>query len=635
VATSGSTSGLADQVGRVLGDRYRLVAPIGTGASAQVHLADDVRLGRRVAVKVLHPGLAADETFLRRFRAEARSAASLSHPNIMAVYDWGEDADAPYLVLELLSGGSLRSMLDTGAQLSLSQALVVGLEAGRALEAAHRSGFVHRDIKPANLLFGDDSRLRIADFGLARALSEAAWTEPGDGLVGTARYAAPEQASGGRVDGKADVYALALVLIEAVTGAVPRVAESALATIKLRADAPVPVPDELGVIKPLLERALQPDPDARPDSASLVQGLLVAARQLDRPAPLPLVGLDVPSPDATGAGAPVDDDVTALPPKGPADLTMHAAGTEVEGPPKRRRWRWLVALLVVVALAVGGFLLWNASQAPTAKVPNVAGQELDAARAAITAALAADGDDVAWDVKVEDEFSDAVEKGAVIRSEPGGGASLADDHSLTLFVSGGPQPVPVPSLVDVDEAGARAAIEAAELTVGDVTHEFSETIPAGKVTGWSVEGEEKPAESPKGAAVDIRISDGAEPRTIPQLQGATPEEAEAELSKLQLTVDRREEFSDDVEAGKVIGTDPAAGATAERGATVTIVISKGPDLVEVPDVVGMRFSDAYDTLVAAGFQVKDEGEGNRVVGTDPEGGSKVRRGSTITIQRRR
>jgi len=202
MATSRSPSGVADQAGRVLSDRYRLVAPIGTGASAQVHLADDLRLGRRVAVKLLHPGLAADQDFLRRFHAEARSAAALSHPNIMAVYDWGEDdADAasgerghgPFLVLELLAGGSLRSMLDAGHRLTLSQALVVGLEAGRALEAANRSGFVHRDIKPANLLFGEDGRLRIADFGLARALSEAAWTEPGGGLVGTARYAAPEQ----------------------------------------------------------------------------------------------------------------------------------------------------------------------------------------------------------------------------------------------------------------------------------------------------------------------------------------------------------------------------------------------------------------------------------------------------------
>src|SRR3954467_2845572 len=219
---------MTEQVGRVLGGRYRLIAPIGTGSSASVSQADDVTLRRRVAGGGLPPAVADAEAFLRRFRAEARAAAALSHPNLMAVYDLGDD-DGPYLVLELLSGGSLRALLDAGHRLTPSQAVVVGLDAARALDAAHRRGFVHRDIKPANLLFGDDGRLRLADFGLARALSEAAWTEPGDGLVGTARYAAPEQGGSGRIDGKADVYALALVLIEAVTGAVPSVADSALA----------------------------------------------------------------------------------------------------------------------------------------------------------------------------------------------------------------------------------------------------------------------------------------------------------------------------------------------------------------------------------------------------------------------
>src|SRR6478609_9397032 len=159
-----------DQVGRVLGGRYRLLAPVGTGASATVFMADDVQLQRRVAVKILHPTLAEDAAFLKRFRAEAQAAAALSHPNIMAVFDWGEDAETPYLVTEYLAGGSLRSMLDRGRLLSPSQALLVGLEATRGLDYAHRRGFVHRDIKPANLLFGRDRRLRIADFGLARAI---------------------------------------------------------------------------------------------------------------------------------------------------------------------------------------------------------------------------------------------------------------------------------------------------------------------------------------------------------------------------------------------------------------------------------------------------------------------------------
>ena len=170
---------------------------------------------------MLHAALAGDESFLRRFRAEARTVAALRHPNIMGVYDWGEQEDGPYLVLEFLGGGSLRDLLDRGHRLSPSQALLVGLEAARALDYAHRRGLVHRDVKPANLLFDDEGRLCVADFGIARALAEATWTEPSGAVVGTVRYASPEQARGNSIDGKADVYALTLVLCEAVTGQVP------------------------------------------------------------------------------------------------------------------------------------------------------------------------------------------------------------------------------------------------------------------------------------------------------------------------------------------------------------------------------------------------------------------------------
>jgi serine/threonine-protein kinase len=393
------------------------------------------------------------------------------------------------------------------------------------------------------------------------------------------------------------------------------------------------VPDSLGAIKPVLERCLQPDPTARPDATELVQSLLAAARELDRPAPLPLVGLDLHDDDAA---SPVDDDATVLPTRANVDMTMHAGGAPVaEARPRRHWWRWLLALLVLAAIGVGAALLWTASQPPSAVVPNVAGQVVSEAEAAIEAARVAGDEPVAWDVQTKDEFSDGVDAGVVIRTEPAGGTDLDDESVLTLIVSKGPEPVPVPSLVDIDEATARARIEEAELTVGTVTPEFSETIAAGLVTGWSVDGVEKPSESPKGSPVDFRVSQGPEPRTVPELAGAPREDAEAELAELGLSVDSREEFSDDVEAGMVIGTDPPAGEQVGRGETVTLIVSKGPDLVEVPDVVGMRFSDAYDKLTAAGFKVADEGEGNNVVGTDPEGGTMARRGSTVTIERRR
>ena len=297
------------EIGRVLGGRYRLIAPIGMGASAQVYLADDVRLRRRVAVKMLHDALADDTEFLRRFRAEARAAAALSHPNVMAVYDWG-DEDLPYIISEYLGGGSLRGLLDQGNLLTPSQALAVGLEATRALDYAHRRGFVHRDIKPANLLFGDDHRLRIADFGLARALAEAAWTEPQGAVLGTARYASPEQAKGETLSGKADVYSLALVLVEAVTGSVPFVADTTLGTLMARVDRNLEVPEELGPLAAIIARAGLADPEERIDARTLAAGLLRAAKALPRPGTLPLAG--------------------ALPPAGEAivdsDPTLHAPG---------------------------------------------------------------------------------------------------------------------------------------------------------------------------------------------------------------------------------------------------------------------------------------------------------------------
>jgi eukaryotic-like serine/threonine-protein kinase len=277
---------MADHVGRVLGGRYRLLTPIGTGASAQVFLAEDTTLRRQVAVKVLHPALAEDESFLRRFRAEAQQAAALNHPHVMRVFDWGESEDGPFLVLEHLAGGSLRDMLDAGHRLSPSQALLVGLEAARALDYAHRRDLVHRDVKPANLVFDEEGRLCIADFGLARALAEAAWTEPAGAILGTARYASPEQAQGLSVDGRADVYSLALVLVEAVTGKVPFTADTTIATLMARVNNQMVAPEEVGPLGPVLEEATRPDPAERLGARGLVAGLEAAARELPAPEPL-------------------------------------------------------------------------------------------------------------------------------------------------------------------------------------------------------------------------------------------------------------------------------------------------------------------------------------------------------------
>src|SRR5689334_11254972 len=287
-----ATSGVSDLlVGRVLAGRYRLRAPIGAGASGRVYVADDVRLRRRVAVKVLHTALADDSGFLRRFRAEAQLAASLHHPNVMAVYDWGED-DVPFMVLELLEGGSLRSMLDRDHRLTPSQAAHVGRQVAAALEYAHVRGLVHRDIKPANLLFDEHGIVRVGDFGLARALAEASWTEPAGALLGTARYASPEQAMGVQLDARSDLYSLALVTVEAVTGRVPFAADTPIGTLAARTQRPLLAPPELGPLAPIIERAGHIDADERyPDAATMRAALSDAADALPRPAPLALAGM--------------------------------------------------------------------------------------------------------------------------------------------------------------------------------------------------------------------------------------------------------------------------------------------------------------------------------------------------------
>ena len=274
---------------------------MGTGASAHVYLADDVSLKRQVAIKVLHPALAGDQAFLKRFRAEARAVAALNHPNVLRVYDWGEQDGEPYLVLEYLAGGSLRQIYDTGTLLTPEQAVRIGIEACAGLDYAHRRGLIHRDIKPANLLFDADGRLRIADFGLARALAEAAWTEPDGAILGTARYAAPETVEGWVLDGKADVYGLALVLYEGVTGESPFIGDTTVATLMARIGALLPEHEALGPLGDVLVWAAAPDPAERYDAAQFGAKLAELAATLPEPGPLPLV-----TPER-GRGGPVPD----------------------------------------------------------------------------------------------------------------------------------------------------------------------------------------------------------------------------------------------------------------------------------------------------------------------------------------
>jgi len=647
------TSGVSDLVGRVLAGRYRLVAPIGTGASGRVYAAWDVKLQRKVAVKVLHAALADDAGFLRRFGAEAQLAASLHHPNVVAVYDWGEDG-TPFMVLELLEGGSLRALLDRGHRLTPAQAAAVGRQVAAGLDYAHARGLVHRDVKPANLLFDEHGTARVADFGLARALAEASWTEPAGAVLGTARYAAPEQVRG-IVDARSDVYSLAVVLVEAVTGTVPNAGDTSLATLLGRVERPLEAPPELDALGPVLERAGRADAGDRfPDARAFAAALSEVAAALPAPDPIPLPGPGpaefdphpteiappAPAPETTGVpprptaeaeerttaadGPLVAVPVPAVPPAGAAAPAGPAPTPPAPRPARRRgrRPQRLVPLVVlaVLLLAAGTAAFAAASAAgPRTRVPNLVGRSEAAARDAAKRA----GVGVHVSTVPSDDPA-----GTVVGQSPAPGTLLAAHHSVTLRLSTGPPPVALPAVANQAEAAARAALEGAGFVV-TTEHRTDEDVPAGDVVRQQPSG----AKAAPGSEVHLVISDGPKPVDVPNVVGKTYDDAVKALTAKRFKVSRTDEFSDTVPAGVVIRHDPVAGTAAPRDSTVTVVVSKGPDLVTVQDFRGDTVEDAVAALEADGLQVDVVGyrPGRRVREQDPEGGTKLHRNQTVTL----
>ena len=682
------TSGVADLAGRVLAGRYRLVAPIGTGASGRVYAAWDVRLQRKVAVKVLHAALADDAGFLRRFGAEAQMAASLHHPNVVAVYDWGED-DTPFMVLELLEGGSLRSLLDRGDRLSPAQAAAVGRQVAAGLDYAHARGLVHRDVKPANLLFDEHGTVRVADFGLARALAEASWTEPAGAVLGTARYAAPEQVRG-VVDARSDVYSLALVLVEAVTGSVPFAADTSLAGLLARVERHLEAPPELGALVPVLERAGRADPAGRfPDARSFAASLADAAVLLAAPEPIPLPGpgavdfdphpteIRPASPSApttfagTGAGAgpqagplgPLPSTLPVIPVTAPAPGPLGALPSALQSPlpaapptasdqplvaipvstsplrpagaepaPEgrggrqgnrrgRRPQRVVPIVVLAVLLVAAGTAAFAATAAtgPQVRVPNFVG--------AGKAAAERTAKDARVDVRSREVPSDDA-AGTVIGQDPAPGTLLGAHRAVTLRLSKGPPPVDLPVVESQTEASARADLEAAGFVVR-AERRTDENVPAGHVAGQSPGS----GQAPPGSEIHLVISDGPRPVEVPNVVGKSYDDAARALTAKRFEVARQDEYSDTVAAGRVIRHDPVSGAEAPRDSTVTVVVSRGPDLVTVGDYEGESVEDAVRRLEAAGLQVDVVGyrPGRRVKHQDPPEGTKVRRNETVTL----
>lgn len=602
----------------MLGDRYALIARVGSGASATVWRARDTVLEREVAVKTLHPGLASDDGFLKRFRSEATSAASMSHVHLLAVHDWGEADEQPYLVSELLEGGSLRALLDRGLVLSASQVISLGLEACRGLHHAHAEGVIHRDIKPANLLFSKEGKLNIADFGLARALADAGWTDPtGTDLSGTARYASPEQVQGHRLRPTSDVYSLGLVLIEALTGSVPFDADTTAGALLARVERDVPLPEVPEKLAEALRSMTARDPEDRATAAKAGVALLKAAEGLPRPKPLPLAGLPRPT---DVAGDPTD----TAPTFDPTTVAQTRRVDPGDGPV--RRWPWLV--LSTVAIAAAGWFIFQqveSSAVSTRAVPNVVGFDREEALTELGAV---------WSLEEKFDRVSGVPSGEVIRTDPEAGVELAEDESLSYWVSLGPPLIRVPDdeLVGRSREQAELTLEERGLSVGEVSRVNDESVGAGLV--MAVESESP--EMAEGSAVDLVVSSGP---SLRQVLAPTPgqpiEDYLAALDSIGLGVELVEEFNEEIEVGGVVLIEPPPGTDIERGDQVRVEVSLGKAPIPVPNTSGSSLGDAIASLEAAGFIPGDLlGSSNArcdVVGTDPPGGTPLQPGNAVAI----
>ncbi|KUM97987.1 serine/threonine protein kinase [Streptomyces cellostaticus] len=631
-------------VGQVLDGRYRVDARIAVGGMATVYRALDTRLDRVLALKVMHPALAADGSFVDRFIREAKSVARLAHPNVVQVFDQGTDGSYVYLAMEYVAGCTLRDVLRERGALQPRAALDILEPVLAALGAAHRAGFVHRDMKPENVLIGDDGRVKVADFGLVRSVDTV--TSTTGAVLGTVSYLAPEQIEQGTADPRVDVYACGVVLYEMLTGGKPHSGDSPAQVLYKHIHEDVPPPSALVPGLPyeldeLVASATARTPEVRPYDAAALLGQVLRAR-----AELSAEQLDALPPQALSAEHDNAADRTSVIPRSltvprplpvneddedPAAAVQHTSRLESPPAPPRRRparpRRGLVTIIAAILVVFGvGAGVWYISSGQFTKVPPLLAKTEDQARARLKAA--------GLDVKrVRLEYNDTVKRGTVISTDPAAGARIRSNDSVTLVISRGPAIVKVPDLAGVPLGKAQARLKAAGLEPGMVNRAFSNSIAKGSVISTDPEAGIK---RHAGSAIALLVSKG-NPIDVPDVTGDDLGDAKQELEDagLKVTVSTQQ-VNSEYDKGKVARQTPAGESQAAEGDTVTLTLSKGPEMVEVPDVVGASVDDATKLLEASGFKVeKDRGLlglfGDTVKQQSVDGGEMAPKGSTITI----
>jgi eukaryotic-like serine/threonine-protein kinase len=628
-------------IGQVLDGRYRVEGRIAVGGMATVYKAVDLRLDRVLALKVMHPGLAADTGFVERFIREAKAVARLAHTNVVGVYDQGTDGTYVYLAMEYVAGCTLRDVLRERGALSPRAALDILEPVLAALGAAHRARLIHRDMKPENVLIGDDGSVKVADFGLVRAVDTQTSATTGS-VLGTVSYLAPEQIEHGTVDQRTDVYACGVVLYEMLTGVKPHTGATPMQVIfqHLNEDVPAPSAASPGVaaaLDALVAGAAARDPRARPADAvellaavRMVRASLTDAELDAQPADtVPALPLAPPagSEDATSI---VPLPVAEAPGAGGLDRTSRLAVPPPEPPqegpaaarrPGRGRRGPLAVLLVLLALAGIGAGVWYITDGQFTKVPGV----LSLPQAAAQKKLSAAG----LDTKVTQDFSLTVPRGSVIATDPSPGRRIRSNGTVTLTVSKGPQVVRVPDVRGRPLATARQEIKSAGLVAGTVTKAFSDDVPSGQVISTSPAGATDRA---PGTPVAITVSRGS-PVEVPDVIGESPDDAQQDLEEagLKVVIAPERVFSDQADKDEVARQSPGGGSQAGEGETVTITLSKGQQMFDVPDVKGKKSDEAKQILQDAGFEVRVISIffGDTVFSQSPAG--QAPEGATITL----
>ncbi len=633
---------MSELIGEIIDGRYQLTRVVGSGGMATIYAALDLRLDRQVAVKIMHSHLAQDEQFVSRFIREAKAAASLSHPNIVAVLDQGwNQGGSPcvFIVMELIEGATLRDYLIEQGSLSPERALSIITPVASALAAAHKLGIVHRDIKPENILVSKEGRIKIADFGLARgALLGNTMTAESSVILGSVSYLSPEQVQRGVADARSDIYSLGIVLFEILTGQKPYQGEDpvqvAIKHVNERVPAPSTLKPGLSIeIDQLVLSATDIDPDKRPrDAVVMLEKLRELSEKLDPRKRQLSLELDLPPLAIKEVGKRDgakrlrrDKDREVEIPKNQEAAVKKEKSSSIakKALSKRVKRNRQIAALIAIALGIG---IWYVIVGPGSKVivPSLAGLTVKEA----TSELA----DLGLDLKVErEEFSEDIPENRVIKSSPAGGGRISPDGTVEVTISKGKERYIVPTLQGLKIEIAQGLITDNNLVVGEIIEEFSSEFPKGFIMRSSPAAGER---IKRDSQVTLFLSKGVEQVGVSSYQGKSGEQALNELTGAGFDVETKYVFSEDLPIGAVVSQIPSGG-DIDKGSVITLTVSKGSQFVFIPNVFSLSEAKAIDTLKDLDLKVVVKKVGNKktkvVTNISPKVGDKVKRGSTVTI----